>query len=111
MSRVRTAFAVLILALLVVCCVRVIPPFLDNQRLQRYVEEIAQDEAAMTRPEGALRVAVLEKAAFLGLPVKADNVQVRRSGESLRIDLRYNARVDLLLYAFDLHFYPGASNR
>ena len=111
MSRVRAVFAFLILGMLVICCVRVVPPFLDNQRLQRYVEEIAQDESSMTRPEGALRVAVLEKAAFLGLPVKADNVHIRRSGESLRIDLRYNARVDLLLYAFDLHFYPAASNR
>ena len=105
----RKAFAVLILALLAVFCVRFIQPYLDNLRFQRYVEEIAQDESSMTRPDDAIRVAVLEKAANIGLPVKAEDVHIWRSGESLRIDLKYNARVDLLLYTVDLHFYPGAS--
>jgi hypothetical protein len=28
-----------------------------------------------------------------------------------RIDVRYNARVDLPLYTVDLHFYPGAGSK
>jgi hypothetical protein len=63
----------------------------------------------MTRPEESLRVEVLQKAANIGLPVKADDVHIWRTGESLRIETRYNARVDLLLYSVDLHFYPSAS--
>jgi hypothetical protein len=111
MGRLRVAIGVLILALMIVFCARFVPPYLDNMRLQSYVEEIAQDAESQTRPDDALRVAVLEKAAFLGLPVKADNVHIKRSGDKMRIDLRYNSRVDFLLYTVDLHFYPGASNR
>ena len=52
--------------------------------------------------------AVLEKAAALGLPIKADNVHIKRSGDSTRIDVRYIVRVDFPLYTVDLHFYPGS---
>jgi hypothetical protein len=56
-------------------------------------------------------VAVLEKAAFLGLPVKAENVLIKRSTDSIRIDVRYFVRVDFPIYTVDLHFYPGAGSR
>jgi hypothetical protein len=51
---------------------------------------------------------VLEKAASLGLPVKAGDVHIRREGEAMRIEVRYIVRVDFPLYTVDLHFYPGS---
>ena len=111
MFRVRIAAAVLILVVLVILGARLTPIYVENMRLQRYVAAITQDEVALTRPDEALRVAVLEKAAFLGLPVKAENVQIKRSEESMRIDVRYIVRVDFPLYTVDLHFYPGAGSR
>jgi Domain of unknown function (DUF4845) len=111
MPRLRTAVAVLILLVLAVLGARMLPIYLDNMRLQSYVEGIAQNEEARTRPDDALRVAVLEKAAFLGLPVKAENVHILRSSETMRIDVRYIVRVDLPMYTVDLHFYPGAGSR
>ena len=111
MPRLRIAAAVLILVVLAVLGARLLPLYMDNMRLQSYVEEIAQDEEARTRPDDALRVAVLEKAAFLGLPIKAENVHINRSSDSMRIDVRYIVRVDFPMYTVDLHFYPGAGSR
>ena len=111
MQRLRIALAVLILLALGVFGVRLLPLYLDNMRLQSYVDGIAQDAEARTRPDEALRVNVLEKAASLGLPVRADNVHIRRSNDNVRIDVRYIVRVDLPLYTVDLHFYPGAGSR
>ena len=111
MFRVRIAAAVLILVVLGILGARLAPIYVENMRLQSYVAAITQDEVALTRPDEALRVAVLEKAAFLGLPVKAENVQIKRSTESMRIDVRYIVRVDFPLYTVDLHFYPGAGSR
>jgi hypothetical protein len=111
MYRLRIAAAALILVVLAILGARLAPLYLENMRLQSYVASITQDEAAMTRPDDALRVAVLEKAAFLGLPVKAENVHIKRSTDSMRIDVRYFVRVDFPLYTVDLHFYPGAGSR
>ena len=111
MHRLRIALAVVILLALGVFGVRLLPLYLDNMRLQSYVDGIAQDAEARTRPDEALRVNVLEKAASLGLPVRADNVHIKRSNDNVRIDVRYIVRVDLPLYTVDLHFYPGAGSR
>jgi hypothetical protein len=111
MSRLRIAAAVIILIALAIMGARLLPLYLDNMRLQSYVERITQDAENRTRPDDALRVAVLEKAAFLGLPVKAENVRIKRSEDNMRIDVRYVVRVDFPMYTVDLHFYPGAGSR
>ena len=111
MQRLRIAAAGLILIALVVLGARLLPLYLENMRLQSYVEGIAQDASTQTRPDDVLRVAVLEKAANLGLPVKAENVHIKRLSDRVRIDVRYIVRVDFPLYTVDLHFYPGAGSR
>ena len=111
MSRLRIAAAVLILIALAIMGARLLPLYLDNMRLQSYVERITQDAENRTRSDDVLRVAVLEKAAFLGLPVKAENVRIKRSDDNMRIDVRYIVRVDFPMYTVDLHFYPGAGSR
>src|SRR3981081_976089 len=108
MPRLRIAAAVLILIVLGILGARLLPLYLDNMRLQSYVERITQDAENRTRPDDALRIAVLEKAAFLGLPIKAENVRIKRSEDNMRIDVRYIVRVALPVYTVDLHFYPGA---
>ena len=65
MPRLRIAAAVLILIGLAIMGARLLPIYMDNMRLQSYVERITQDAENRTRPDDALRVAVLEKAAFL----------------------------------------------
>jgi hypothetical protein len=110
-NRLRVAAAVLILIALAIMGARLLPIYLYNMRLQSYVERITQDAENRTRPDDQLRVAVLEKAAFLGLPVKAENVRIKRSEDTMRIDVRYIVRVDFPMYTVDLHFYPGAGSR
>ena len=111
MHRLRIAAAVLILVVAGLVGARFLPLYLDNMRLQSYVQGIAQNAESRTRPDEALRVEVLEKAASLGLPVKAENVHINRSNESVKIEVRYIVRVDFPLYTVDLHFYPGAGSR
>jgi hypothetical protein len=111
MHRLRIAAAVLILAGLAFLGSRLLPLYLDNMRLQSYVEGITQNAENHTQTDDTLRFAVLERAASLGLPIKAENVQIKRSSDNVRIDVRYIVRVDFPLYTVDLHFYPGAGSR
>lgn len=111
MSIWRTAAAVLILAVLAILAARLLPIYLRNHQLQSYVAEIAGRPENQGKPPDLLRVSVLQKAAALGLPVKAGNVDVKQAGDRVRINVRYIVRVDLPLYTVDLHFYPGAGSR
>ncbi len=90
---------------------RLAPYYVRNYQLQQYVEAVTQRVENREKADDLLRTWVVEKAANLQLPVKAENVQVKRSGEALRIDVRYVVRVDLPVYTVDLHFYPGAGVR
>jgi hypothetical protein len=110
MHRLRIAAAILILIVLGILGARLLPVYFDNMRLQSYVEGITQDAENKTRSDDSLRVEVLNKAAILGLPVKAENVHIKRSEDSTRIDVRYMVRVDFPMYTVDLHFYPGAGS-
>jgi hypothetical protein len=87
------------------------PIYFHNMELQNYVSELTQRAGEPATSDDVLRTRVLNKAAELGLPVKAGNVQVFRSPEGVRIDVRYFVRVDLPGYTVDLHFYPGAGSR
>lgn len=110
-SRPRIAAAALILLILGVLGARLLPLYLRNMELQQYVDSLTRSAENQTRPEDLLRVNVLERAGRLGLPVKANNVQIRRANGGLRIDVRYFVRVDFLMYTVDLHFYPGAGSK
>jgi hypothetical protein len=109
--RWRIAAAVLVVVALLGFGVMFAPIYVDNLKLQTYVEEITRRVDSQNQPDEALRQNVLNKAHELDLPVKADNVHITHSPEGLRIDVRYFVRVTVPGYTVDLHFYPGAGSR
>lgn len=109
--RWRIAAAAAVLGGLVFFGVRLTPYYIHNYRLQQFVETVTQRVENREKSDDLLRTWVLERAADLQLPVKADNVLVKRSPEGLRIEIRYVVRVDMPVYTVDLHFYPGAGAR
>jgi hypothetical protein len=111
LSRWRLAAGIAVLAVLVFLGAELLPIYLHNLELQQFVEEVTHRRAAPQTPDGLLRARVLDKAAQLGLPVTADNVRIERAPERVRIEVRYEMRVDLPLYTVNLHFYPGAGSR
>jgi P pilus assembly chaperone PapD len=109
--RWRVAAAAVVLAALMAFTAMFAPVYFHNLELQNFVSEVAQRVENRTKSDDVLRTWVLDKAHALDLPVKEDNVQVIRSPEALRIDVRYFVRVALPGYTVDLHFYPGAGSR
>ena len=109
--RWRIAAAAVVLAALVAFAAMFAPIYLRNLELQNFVSGVAQGVENRTNSDDVLRTWVLDKAHALDLPVKEENVQVIRSREGVRIDVRYFVRVTLPGYTVDLHFYPGAGSR
>jgi hypothetical protein len=109
--RWRIAAAAVVLVALLAFTAMFAPTYFRNLELQDFVSGVAQRAENRTNSDDVLRTWVLDKAHALDLPVKEDNVQVIRTREGVRIDVRYFVRVTLPGYTVDLHFYPGAGSR
>ena len=109
--RWRIAAAIAVLAALAGFGVLFTPIYIHNLELQQFVADLTHASGSRDASDQILRDNVLKKAHDLDLPVKADNVQIDRMGNELRIDVRYFVRVNLPFYTVDLHFYPGAGSR
>ena len=104
----RTAAAALVLLVLAYLAVRLAPVYLLSLEFQRRLESLAADPASLRTPDEQIRVAIVNQAAHLGLPVKSEHVRLRRSGRGMRVEVRYTVPVDLSLYTVALHFTPKA---
>lgn len=107
----RVAVAAAVLIVLAWIGVRLLPLCLRNLELERFLEQTAASPASLATPDERLRVAVVDKAARLGLPVKTGQVRLKRFDTGLRIEVRYTVPVELPLYTVDLHFSPQAGGR
>jgi hypothetical protein len=110
-SNWRVGAGATVLLALVAMGARLVPIYVHNIELQQFVEDVAHRASAPASSDDILRISVLDKAADLDLPVKAENVQIERSPDSVKIVVRYVVRVDMPLYTVNLHFYPGAGSR
>jgi hypothetical protein len=105
----RVIAGIAVLVMLVLVGVLLIPPYIENFKLQRYLNDLDADEATARLPVDVIRTNVVNKAAALGLPVHGDDVRVTRSDDgALRIEVLYVVHVDMSVYSVDLHFRPGA---
>ncbi|MFN0167155.1 MAG: hypothetical protein ACKV22_12060 [Bryobacteraceae bacterium] len=110
-KRIRIAAALLIVVVLLILGGSLLPVYIRNVELQRFVAELAQRDDSRTRPDAMLRIQVVQEAQNLGLPVKANHVLIDRAGDQLRIEVRYTVPASVGPYRVDLHFYPGAGGR
>lgn len=104
----RTIAGVAVLVGLLAIGAFLIPPYVQNWKLQRYVTGLIDDAATSSRATDAVRDDVVNRAVSLGLPVHPTDVQVTRSHEATRIDVLYIVHVDVGGYSVDLHFRPQA---
>jgi hypothetical protein len=94
----RMAAAAVVLAALGLMGAILVPVYLHNFELQRFLRQ--------TQPssEEALRQTVIDKGRELGLDILPDHLQIRHSPEAGRTDVQYVVRVGFRLYTVDLHF-------
>jgi hypothetical protein len=105
----RIAAGVAVLLLMVLLAVRLVPAYLLNLKFQRALTEIVERPAMRTTPDDALRAEIVNRAARLGLPVRLEDVGVKRADHRIEIEVLYVVPAELPLYSVDLHFRPRAS--
>ncbi|MBZ5608517.1 MAG: DUF4845 domain-containing protein [Acidobacteriia bacterium] len=105
--RLRMAAGLAVLLALAAIAIVLVPPYVANWKLQRYVNELLDDPATASQPPETVRSRIVSKAASLGLPLHSEDVQVTPSGKALRIDALYVVHVDIAGYSVVLHFRPA----
>ena len=105
----RIAAGAVVLLVLVVMAVRLLPAYALNLEFQRALTEIVERPATGATPDDVLRAEVVKRAARLGLPVRLEDVGVKRAERRIEIEVLYVVPVELPLYTVDLHFRPRAS--
>ena len=105
-------FVVLVLAAMLFAAFKLLPPYIDNYRLQDALESIARSSTYNARitPED-IRGQVMSEIREIGIPIEENQVEVQRTGISVNIAVRYTIPVDLLVHQMVLNFEPVAGNR
>ena len=100
----RIAAAAVVLAALGLMGAILVPVYLHNVELERFLRQ--------TQPssEEALRQTIIDKGHTLGLEIIPDHLQVRRPPGTSRMDVHYVVRVSLWLYTVDLHFSSNTAS-
>ena len=108
MAKFRLALAALILLGFAATTARLAPPYIQNWKLQSYLNGLSEDASTAAVPPAVLEARVMDKASSLGIPLHTGDVTVERHSANLHIRALYVVRVDLPLYTVDLHFRPEA---
>ncbi len=106
-QRWRNAAGIAVLVIMAAIAVLLVPPYIQNWKLQSFINQMALDPATAQKSPDIVRANIVDRAASLGLPVHTDDVRVTKSGDALKIDVLYIVRIDLPIYTVDLHFRPA----
>ncbi len=104
----RPIAGVVVLVCMAALAVILIPPYVQNFKLQRFVNGLIDDPGTASLAPEVIRERVVARAVQLGLPVHSQDVQVKQVHNAVRIDVLYVVHVDVASYTVDLHFRPAA---
>jgi hypothetical protein len=104
----RVAAGAGIILVLAALSTRLLPAYVRNLQFQNGLEKIVQRAAASDRPDLMLLADVLNEASRLELPVRSEDVRVKRAQNRIEIEVLYVVPISLPLYVVDLHVRPRA---
>lgn len=107
-SKWRFAAGLAALFLLIAVAGRLLPSYWRNLEFQLALDQAGQGSPSASLSDEALTARVVNAAARLALPVRGENVRVRRGAGRVEIEVLYEVPVGLPLYTVDLHFRPRA---
>jgi hypothetical protein len=111
MKGVKTALWVLAIVVFLYVSYKLVPPYFDNWRFEDVIASEARMNTYSYKSEEEIRDLIYKKAQNLEIPIKPEQIQVRRYASELTIDAEYTVHVDLLLHPMDLTFRPSSRNK
>jgi hypothetical protein len=111
MIRLRALLTILIVGVAIYVGSRVGPAYYTYYQFQSDLEQVAMVESYSTRSEADIKESVAARGRDYGIPLKLEQIRVRRAGNELSISAEYIVHFDFPIYPFDLTFTPKTKNR
>ena len=107
MARLKALLTILIVGSGIYVGSKVAPVIYNYYQFQSDLEQVAMLASYTTKSETEVQESVLARARDYDIPLRKEQVWVKRSGEELSIAARYTIHLDIPVYPFDLNFTPA----
>ncbi|HKM49386.1 MAG TPA: hypothetical protein VJX69_17480 [Terriglobales bacterium] len=115
MATLKLIFGVAIFGLVILVCIKVIPPYFSNYELEDAIKTEALNSTYSTRSEEEIRDAVIKQARSYDIELTPKQVRVSRSGAygsgTTAIECEYSVPIELPGYSTTIAFNPSTKNR
>ena len=101
-GKIGCIFWILVLIAVGTVAAKVIPVKIESAQFYDYMEE--QAKFGLQAPPQAIRRQIMQKAKDLELPVKEENLTVKRTGDEIRIHCRYEIPIEFPGYTYIYKF-------
>jgi hypothetical protein len=102
-SKIPLILMILFLAALIFVLVKVVPARVNAYEFKDFMESYSRMDS-WSRTEDQIKKDLLEKAKFLELPVKAEDIKIEKPGSTIRIHVKFDMPIDLKVYTLVLHY-------
>ncbi len=102
-SKIPLILMILFLAAVIFVLVKVVPARVNAYEYKDFMDSYARNDC-WQRNEEQIRKDMLEKAASLHLPLKAENIGISRRGSSITLKAKFDVPVDLKVKTWVLHY-------
>lgn len=101
-SRIGCIFWLLVLAAVAYVSWQMVPVKMKSIDLEQFMGRVAERASLQQRDtEKALRVAIMQQADELNLPLEEENLVVERTGARITIEASYTVAIDLVVTTWD----------
>ncbi len=111
MIRLKSLLIILIVGGGIYVGSKVAPVYYTYYQFQSDLEQAAMTESYTTRSEADIQQSVATRGRDYGIPLRLEQIRVRRAGNELSISTEYTIHLDFPVYPFDLKFAPSTKNR
>lgn len=111
MIRLRALLTIAFVGSLVYVGSQVAPVYYTYYQFQSDLEQFALNESYSFRSEADIQESVAARGRDYGIPLKLDQIRVKRVGNELSISTEYTVHFEIPIYPFDLKFTPMTKNR
>lgn len=95
---------VLIVAFVGLAAYRIVPVKVANMQLEDYLDDLALDPGTSRKPADFFVKQIKGRAFDLNLPVKEENIVVKKTGKRLVMKVSYTVVVDLIVFEYPMNF-------
>lgn len=111
MVRLKALLLIAILCSALYVGSQVAPAVYSYYQFQNDLEQAVITESYSTRSEGEIQDSIVARGHDYGIPIRPDQIKVRRDGTELSISAEYTVHFDIPIHPFDLTFTTAKKNR